>query len=570
MHFSTKTNVDNSFYALFFIQNERQKQEIKALAANLENLSAHREVLQKELHLEQQRVKALSTLAIPLRALCDTLDRHIEHTLEEANVELHGRALIPIAYNLSDVLDRKTVQAVKGVFDDKSSASKPGGARKTVLKSIPNRAYLATNRVLVEWVNAVSRGAGSKVEPVSGKSLDMFLARHEDITDITDLRNGKILARVIFSLVVDRMLAESEKNRQQVVSSSSSVGSASNPSNIFLEQYSYGSWAPLSVSYEDFEIAQQKVDHAMELLSHILSVATRCLEIKQFQPMEIFSGYKDWMWHLLLSLMNAAVPSITKDDSNEVEHSIQRYYELLQMLSAREASKAATVRIHSIVDKVYTVDVEVNDDFYGGDDLSLGNDSPSSHRLKSHKYATNAKAGMGSDVLLDSIDELDVETADSVAQLSAQEVPSTTLNDFSLENKDSVGEVAIITAGVDSFVIGAENSVEEQPLRRTRPQIQPEVTWSPDTYATLTGLIDEMTASQEHVALAHYAHELIDSHNHILRLKQKVTQDRRVRDDGIRLTTDILQFLHTHFMKATDPHSVLEQQQQPQASQKGR
>lgn len=607
------------------------KGEIRSQGQAIHELTSHVEKLQAELARERERVKSLSALAVPFQAVCSTLNRAIEHQMEDTGYELNTRAHVASSYNFADILDQQTIRTVKDFHETAATAAVASTTRKPnptqTAKTVSNRAFFAVSRCLSRWINAISSTAGTRMEAVSGKSLDEFLPPHEDIEDITDLRNGKILSRVILALIVDRQVLEREKTNVFASQSTCSLSTAA-----YLEQYSYGTWAPTKLTFDEVDVLRTKGDHAMELLDHILRLATRCLDVKSFQPAEVFSGYRDWLWHLVMSLMNASIPTVTSQDYALIDDCIQSYYQLMQALSEREPLREHLTNLHRIVNDVYTVEVPWTND--GGDEGDGGGDPSSARRRhdtttsdESPPPASHGKVDISRILSLASQSEDDVydddaHDTDSLLGSPWQRgrkshssphrgggngpvkpshqggertppPPTLVVNTGATTEAEALGPLTDRDGGgmpttADDASIGARlhaSELHQQPQPQqerggepeeedvspgemtridtsahlSRRELHIDLEWTKQQYECLGKIVDDMVLRRDHVAMIEYAARLIDSHHQLSRLRAQVVQRRRKREDGVRLTTDIRQFLYTQLLRITDPHSVQEE-----------
>lgn len=594
------------------------KGEIRSQGQAIHELTSHVEKLQAELARERERVKSLSALAVPFQAVCSTLNRAIEHQMEDTGYELNSRAHVACSYNLADILDHQTIRTVKDFHETTATSTASSTTRKPnptqTAKTVSNRAFFAVSRCLSRWINAISSTAGTRMEAVSGKSLDEFLPPHEDIEDITDLRNGKILSRVILALIVDRQVLEREKTNVFASQSTCSLSTAA-----YLEQYSYGTWAPTKLTFEDVDALRTKADHAMELLDHILRLATRCLEVKSFQPAEVFSGYRDWLWHLVMSLMNASIPTVTSQDYTLIDDCIQSYYQLMQALSEREPLRDHLTNLHRIVNDVYTVDVPWTDDNEGGQssarrrhDTTTSDDHPPSSTVHGKVEISRilSLASQSED------DVYDAQDTDSLLGSPGQRShkshgsphrgpghghgqghgpskgggertpppPTLVVNTGATTEAEALWPLTDRDGGMPTTADDASTDLQRQQQQHqqqadeeeedlspgamtridtsahlSRRELQIDLEWTKQQYECLGKIVDDMVLRRDHVAMIEYAARLIDSHHQLSRLRAQVVQRRRKREDGMRLTTDIRQFLYTQLLRITDPHSVQEE-----------
>lgn len=520
------------------LQNRDHRLEIDALKEESAKKSAlitqsneNNLALEAQLQIEQERVRSLSALTVPLEAFCQALDANIAQQIAVTNHELHQAATQITSYNHADVFDQKVLKAVKEVYIERQPT--PGRFR---LRSVPTRAFFATAQCLTLWVNSFSKGAGDRIEPTTSKTLNMFLPPHSEIEELTELRNGKVLTRVILAILIDRVALEREKSGAQVSSSS--------------KHLRYGSWTYPAVTYEDIECIPSKEAHAMELLSHILTLATKHLEIKAFQPAEIFAGQKEIVLHLLVSLMNASVPSVRKHDHTNIERSIGAYYQLVESLQDTQTKKTSLNTIQKIVDNIFTIHrrptmasarTKVSTTFRIRQTINFG---PNPNLPKIVEAVTATEASNDTDGGMNGFLPSEIDTSSSMVN----NTNTSAGNEYEGDNDDEFKPAIEITEETAAAIVALEmlnNEVEKKK--------QVDVAWDRENYRRLGELVDDMTAGKDHLSFAAYVEELLDAHQAITELRGKVLDERNRRDEGIRYTTDIRQFIFTHFMRMTDP-----------------
>jgi hypothetical protein len=527
------------------------KGEVRSQGQSMHEMSTRIEKVESELETERERVKSLSAMSIPFQAVCNTLSQSIEYQMEDTGFELNSRAHIAYSYNISDILDKQTIRTIKDFHETNTATSATHRKTNASSKVVSHRAFFAVSRCLSRWVNFVSASAGNRTEPVSGKSLETFLPPHEDIDDITDLRNGKVLSRVIMALIMDRQVLDREKSKLAASQSSCSISSGA-----YAEQYMFGTWPIVKLTFEEIEVIGAKSEHSMELLDHILRLANRFLEIKVFQPSEIFSGYRDWLWHLVMSLMNASLPTVTHQDYVLIDACIQSYYQLMQILSQREPLKEHLNSVQKIVNDVYTVDV------------------PFDEHDPSHHYASEETDAHFSEI--SRILSLAASSEEEISEYLSPMFTQSSSRRFGQERHEglqTVGEEAgeesspldplspgliISTADVQDNLDHAAQLLEID-TRISKREVRMDIEWNKSQYEVLGRIVDEMVLRREHVSMMEYAARLIDSHHRLTKLRNQVMIDRRKRDDEVRLSTDVRQFLFTQLMRITDPHSVADE-----------
>jgi hypothetical protein len=154
--------------------------------------------LRKDLDLEKSRVIALAGLCEPidmLIALVDDMCNKEAVNLEAEMAKCDGD--LP-SYEYSRIYNTKVRDTIAKLWIQRQRRNNATGPEFD--NQITGEAD-AIVRVILQWVNFISRECSTTLEPTTQKPLDDFLQKHEQVYDILQLRNGRTLARIVVSLV---------------------------------------------------------------------------------------------------------------------------------------------------------------------------------------------------------------------------------------------------------------------------------------------------------------------------------------------------------------------------------
>jgi len=156
------------------------------------------------------------------------------------------------------------------------------------------------NKVMLDWINVVSRDVSTRTVPLSGRTASKFLPPFDRTIDFPALHDGKQLCRVVVSLVIDACETASENEDDTRV-----------PPNVEL--------------LEDIKAVS---DRPELLIRQALSLATYYLHIPIYRVEDILRGNNDVIQNLVSNLILLSPPNLHHED-NKVLHSDMSQYQTL-------------------------------------------------------------------------------------------------------------------------------------------------------------------------------------------------------------------------------------------------
>jgi hypothetical protein len=271
-------------------------------------------------------VKGLSHLVVPLTNYSNAIEGITEQKIFETNRYLQKAASLTTSYNYNHLFSTKIFENLFLKIHESSQKRKDKNLPKlTNIGNLPSKQLQTAHQILLTWLHSISLNATEYLEPTSGQSINYYLPMHQPVETIADLRNGKLLTRVIVCLIFDRVNLRNQAEKGVV--------------NLNASYYQL--WTKNTLTFEDIQKLQELEVHSLELLTFILHLATTLLEIPSFKPMDIFSGKSDIIFHFVVCLMNASIPMVNKTEKDYFEKKISLYYQIVNELQALKQEKAA-------------------------------------------------------------------------------------------------------------------------------------------------------------------------------------------------------------------------------------
>ncbi|RYG70156.1 hypothetical protein EON64_00875 [archaeon] len=321
--------------------------------------------LEQQVQKEQDRVVALSALSVPIIAYNEAINNILHQKMSETNHYLHVASTTSIGYDHTNVFADKMIVELGQLVQDKSTAD-PVAAAKAGNKT--PKPVAATHRMLLDWSSHVSLAAGMHIEPESGKLLSVFLPAHAPVETLSELRNAKVLVRIVIGIIFDRIELRAAIETKK--------GEAA-------ESCLTRSWVNPTIPLSELQELHKMESKTMDLVTYTLQLATKYLDAPSFKAMDVFSGKQQVIFSFLVALLNAAVPTVDRKNRDSVEKSISNYYFLAEEVKSLQAEQNSAVFIVELA-KLVGLEQEEKKEEDVGKTSKMKEDSK--NRVKSQGY----------------------------------------------------------------------------------------------------------------------------------------------------------------------------------------
>lgn len=302
------------------------KKSIQQKDQTISQQKATIESLQADNHAQKQRVKGLSHLVIPLTNYSNAIQSITEQKIFETNRYLQKAATLTTSYNYSHLFSTTFFDALSmRIFESNQKKKDKNSTRLTNIGNLPSKQLQAAHSILLTWMHSISLSANEYLEPTSGQSINFYLPQHIPVDTLSDLRNGRLLSRVIICLIYDRILLR--MNAEKGI--------------VNLNASYYQLWPKGSISLEDLEKLQSLESHSLELLTFLIHLTSVYLEMPAFKPLDLYSGKSDVIYHFCVCLMNSSVPLMNKNEKDYFEKKISIYYQIVNELEELRQEKTS-------------------------------------------------------------------------------------------------------------------------------------------------------------------------------------------------------------------------------------
>eukprot|EP01031_Cornospumella_fuschlensis_P028813 gene28813-34781_t len=281
--------------------------------------------LEQQVKKEQGRVVALSALSVPIIAYNEAFNNILHQKMSETNQYLHVASTTSIGYDHTNVFADRVLLELGQLAHDKSTADPVAAAKAGNKVSKP---VAATHRMLLDWASHVSQAAGDHMEQESGKLLSTFLPAHMPVETLSELRNAKLLVRVVIGIIYDRIELRAALATKKSEEAESCLTS---------------SWVSPAIPLSELQELQKVEAKTMDLVTYTLQIATKYLDVPNFKAMDVFSGKQQVIFSFLVALLNAAVPTVDRKTRDSVEKSISSYYFLAEEVKALQQQQKSAV-----------------------------------------------------------------------------------------------------------------------------------------------------------------------------------------------------------------------------------
>lgn len=562
-------------------------------------------------------MKGLSHLVIPLINYSNALESITQQKIVETNRYLQKAATLTTSYNYNHLFEESLFEQLYHKVNNEKKRKETYAPKLTNI-NLPSKQLQTGHQIALTWLNSISLQAGEYIESASGQSLNRYLPQHNPVETINDLRNGKLLCRVIVTLIFDRY-----QLRKQAENGIININSCY-----------YQLWNKNIITLEDIEKIRSLQSHTLELLQFLISLTVIYLEMPAFKAMEIFSGKTDVIYSFVVCLMNASIPMVNKAEKDYFEKKISIYYQIVNQIEELKQEKVASLTTVFHDEKKLLKEKEKAKEFAplpsqpftptplatttiteGGESKDEEEDErEGKDMIEAKESILDEGEGDGEESveikaksLLEQLYEFFVyENSLKASQLqserqeqfqkaisASESVDDVQINDAKVVSDSTVTlkEVTLDSAGDSSRNVSSNHNKPFKPqdlkldsvdraesidpntvqserrsnplddtdetaslsaLMATRlPKVQYSLDMSNESYDQLCKLLDEFIVSPESSRILEISEKSFVISEKLAELQSAITLIRDHRDEGIRLTTDIRQFVVTHAMKLT-------------------
>jgi len=312
--------------------NSTHEAEIRSLRAEVARYKTEKEhssklinELENRLREERNRVVGMASVLQPLSEYWRLTDKFISGEITQVrSLILHSGVDMP-SYDYSHIFGEDEVDRLQSLAAaDLSTVENEN--RRLHLKRIADQSVGA--QILLEWVCAQAASAENHVDPSSGDSMAKYLPLFEKPLQLSDLGTGKALCRAVVGIIYDKikeyehhMLAPMLAHDQgRVVAQVSFTG------------------PPVPLSLLELDTLRAVQDKPFDLITITLKLASERLQVPVFKVTDVFAGKAETLYAFCAALMVTSVPSMHEEDSQAVDSHVSAF-QRVTLLAERAGSE---------------------------------------------------------------------------------------------------------------------------------------------------------------------------------------------------------------------------------------
>ena len=541
-------------------------------------------LLEQDNMQQRQRVKGLSHLVIPLMNYSNALESITQQKIVETNRFLQKAATFTTSYNYSHLFEEVIFDQLYNKLREKKR--KETYAPKLTNVNLPSKQLQTGHKIVLTWLHSISLHANDFIESTTGQSLNFYLPAHATVDTLSDLRNGKLLCRAIIAIIYDRRQLRLQAE-EGIVSINASY---------------YQLWTKQHLGLEDLEKIQSLQSHTLELLSFLVSLTVIYLEMPAFKAMDLFSGKTDILYNFVVGLMNASIPIVNKLEKDYFENKISTYYQIVNEIEDIKQERNATLatlfveksnpatvstakqQLNSIEEKEDEEEDSKSESVRGKRESKERNNEYDNEIDDQNNYHPNeATVELKPKSCLEQLydffvdmnlqnqrQQLEYEEKMLAAERASQSMDERFGDEISIRTETTItnshpGLHLTVNTSIDPyqrFKSSSEDySLQIDPFSRSTdsrahevsagkiPKLNYSLHMSDQSYESLCKLLDDFIISPESAQVLEFSEKSFIISEKLAELQSAITLLRDHRDEGIRLTTDIRQFVTAQAMK---------------------
>ena len=247
---------------------------------------------------ERVRLIGVCGLTEPLQVFSMLIEEAVNHQATSLN---HGLGLLNATKNCvhdySRVYDLQVREIMK---QHRKKIRSQSYSRTHCHHSETKEERRISQKVMLDWINVISRDVSTRVVPLSGRTASKFLPPFDRTVDFPALHDGKQLCRVVLSLVIDTCETASENDEDTRI-----------PPTI-----------------EQLEDMKAVADRPELLVKQTLSLALYYLHIPIYRVDDILQGNHDVIKNLVSNLILLSPPNLHHEDTKLLLSDISQYQTL--------------------------------------------------------------------------------------------------------------------------------------------------------------------------------------------------------------------------------------------------
>lgn len=313
--------------------NSANEAEIRSLRAEVTKYKTEKDnsnklinELEGRLKEERNRVVGMASVLQPLAEYWRLTDKFITGEITQVrSLILHSGVDMP-SYDYSHIFGDDEVERLQSLAAaDLSTVENEN--RRAHLKRIADQSVGA--HILLEWVCAQSASAENHVDPSSGDSMGKYLPPFDKPLQLSDLGTGKALCRAVVGIIYDK-IKEYESHMLAPML-------AHDPGRVVAQVSFAGPPVPLSLLELDTLRAVQ--DKPFDLITVTLKLASERLQVPVFKVTDVFAGKAETLYAFCAALMVTSVPCMHDEDSQAVDGHVTAF-QRVTMLAERAGSES--------------------------------------------------------------------------------------------------------------------------------------------------------------------------------------------------------------------------------------
>lgn len=464
---------------------------VREQSATIEESSVELKILRETQKKDRTRILGLCNLAKPLERFSSLMDETVTH------------GAVGLRHYLNYAVSHCESHNYANIFQDNVLADLREAQREFEMKTKHRKAnapLAISTQVIVDWVTSVSHSASKLVDPMEKQSLDRFLPPPDEIKSIKDFRTGRDIIRLLVALIW-------EYHRKEVNAMSYQAHNDS-------ENRRRSAQAPNLLTLENLHEIHKVMDSPIPLVTLALHYANEVFGVPNFKPLDIVAGKGDVIFALLASIMNAVKPLVQSDEYNEIGKFMGQYNDLNQLLWDVSVDKKSLTHFDDLI------------------------------RMWARYHDLDPATG-------EELAEVEVEV-----EVEAEAVPVDAVFEDAAGDGDGDGDGdgAVVVEAVaaveddDGTLHTGKSQQQQHQQQRRQQQLFPQKVDYEERYHNLCTAIDLFLSNREDSDLSSLCKRTNSISAQFQDLSGKVSRSREDRAAGIRMTTELRQFVTKTFM----------------------
>lgn len=497
---------------------------------HIDELKSENIELLKELNKEQRRIIGLSSLVQPLTTYSQLNDMVLSQETAQLRHFLHNLLSSATSHNYSNIFSSSVLKDLNDIVLSKEKRHFSNHINfQLEMHKIVQTGY----QITADWIRNITRNVGNHLEVSTGKSLNMFLPMATNFETLSELRDGKNLARVVVCLIVDQSkqvsgaksnssnnhlstnsfdgslinkrasscapehtAAPKKTNHGQSmhVMSNHSTKQINNPNKSFHK-------SAKDLSLEELSELRDLAENPKELIRATLRIATKFLDLPLFRSLDIYAGKTDVIFSLLTHLMMNSSPTINAKDSAELNQQVDKLTKISMRFEKYIERKRSIEHLHKIL---HCRAVHLGQHEYSNDELE---------KLKKMSGSIDEN---------EDFKEVGTGDINDIMDRSNSQNPS----HVNLENSDQTAK--LIDSQSAAAQVKEEEAIQQDPTQ---------------TYQHLVSAIDHFIDYHEETLVLDLVKESVALTDSCIELQHARSNIRHSMDEGIRLTNELRKFV---------------------------